>query len=79
MAAPVAKKAPYVKTALKMVDYGKGRRALQIDATLVVVAWNGKTWDYACGTRKGTAADRGEAFAKVNVLLANAGLPPVRA
>ena len=77
----VSKKAPYVPTALKLTDHGHGRRSLKIDNTLVVVAWNGatKVWDYQVGKAKGTGADRGDAIAQVNVRLANAGLPPVRA
>lgn len=77
----VNKKAPYVPTALKLTDHGHGRRSLKIDTTLVIVAWNGatKVWDYQVGKVKGHGADRGEAIALVNVALANAGLPPVRA
>jgi hypothetical protein len=92
-AAPVAPVAPapaprkakvkpeYVATAVKLVNGGRGQYSQTINGTKVAVAWNGadKVWGFACGKARGTAADRGAAVAQVNLLLAKAGLPAVRA
>jgi hypothetical protein len=80
--APAAQEEPvYVRTHLKLENHGKGQRSLVINGVKVSVNWNGatKAWDYACGKRKGTAADRGAAFAQLNLLTTAAGLGMVRA
>lgn len=74
-------KAKYVATSVALTNHKHGRYSLQMDNTLITLAWNGaeRRWDYICGRNKGSAADRGTAVAQINVLLAKAGLPPVRA
>jgi len=74
-------KPEYVRTAVKLTNLGHGRRETTIDGTKVGVAWNGatNTFTFFCGRRKGSAADRGEAVAQLNVLLSEMGLGAVRA
>jgi hypothetical protein len=74
-------KPEYVRTAVKLTNLGHGRRETTIDGTKVGVAWNGaaNTFTFFCGRRKGSAADRGEAIAQLNVLLSEMGLGAVRA
>jgi len=78
---PAAPAKPAREPVAKLTDYGHGRRAAEINGTLVTVAWNAtsKVWDYSCGKRAGTAASRGLAFEAVNKLTAKAGLGQVRA
>lgn len=70
----------YLQGRAKLADLGHGRREATIKGTKVSVAWNParKTWDYACGKRSGSAADRGAAFKALNALTVKAGLGQVR-
>lgn len=77
-----AEKAAYVRTAIKLTNYGHGCRETVIDGVKVGIAWDGKTstFVYVIGRKvAGAAADRGAAVAQLNVALAARGLPPVRA
>lgn len=76
---PVAAPAEYVRTAVKLTNFGHGRRETTIDGTKVGITWTGTTFAYFCGKRRGTAADRGDAIASLNVLLSQNGLGAVRA
>ena len=73
------KRAEYVRTTIKLVNLGHGRREIEINGVLVGVKWNGEKFAYFCGSKRGTAADRGTAVAKLNVLTSEAGLGVVRA
>jgi hypothetical protein len=79
--APAKAKPAYVATSVPLTNHKHGRYSLQMERTMITLCWNGaeRRWDYICGKVKGSAADRGTAVAQINALLANAGLPPVRA
>jgi hypothetical protein len=69
----------YVSTSVKLANQGHGLRTATIDGVLVGVKSTATGTTYVCGKRSGTAADRGAAVAALNLILAQNGMPPVRA